>query len=68
MKESYVDIVSALSGSGSAFTYLVIESLADGAVKAGLPRPIAMKFAAQTVKGAGVVVAQSGKHPAQVWS
>ncbi|KXJ14396.1 pyrroline-5-carboxylate reductase 3 [Exaiptasia diaphana] len=66
MKEPYVDIIASLSGSGSAFACLVIESLADGAVKAGLPRPIAMKFAALAVQGAGTVVDQSGKHPAQI--
>ncbi|XP_031571086.1 pyrroline-5-carboxylate reductase 3-like [Actinia tenebrosa] len=66
VKESLIDVVASISGSGSAFLYLVTEALADGAVKAGLPRPSAMAFAAHTVQGAGAVVNQTGKHPAQL--
>lgn len=44
--------------------YLVIEALADGAVKQGIPRKMAIQFAAQTTLGAAKMVLHSGKHPA----
>jgi len=43
--------------------FLFIEALADGGVRAGLPRPIALQLAAQTVKGAATMCLQSGLHP-----
>lgn len=42
----------------------MIEALADGAVKQGVPRQMALQFAAQTVMGSAKTVLQTGKHPA----
>lgn len=44
--------------------YTVIEALADGGVKQGIPRQMALQFAAQTVLGAAKTVIETGKHPA----
>lgn len=44
--------------------YTIIEALADGSVKQGVPRQMAIQFAAQTLLGAAKTVLQTGKHPA----
>ena len=64
LDEKHVDAVTGLSASGPAFLYIVIESLADGGVKVGLPRDVALTLAAQTVLGAGAMVLGTGQHPA----
>jgi len=62
----HMDAVTALSASGPAFIYIVIESLAEAGVKVGLPRDIATELAAQTVLGAGAMVLETGEHPAKL--
>ncbi len=64
--ESLMNAVTALSGSGPAYVYLMIEALVDGGVKVGLPRDIASQLAAQTVLGAAKMVIETGLHPAQL--
>ena len=61
--ERQLDAVAGLSGSGPAYVYMLIESMADGGVKMGLPRELAIQFATQTVLGAAKVVQSTGEHP-----
>lgn len=63
VEEGMMNAVTALSGSGPAFCFLFIEALADGGVKAGLPRALALELAAATLRGAATMVLQTGKHP-----
>jgi pyrroline-5-carboxylate reductase len=66
MEEKFINAVTALSGSGPAFCFLFLEALSDGAVKAGLPREVALRLAAATMKGAACMVLELGKHPGQL--
>lgn len=66
LPEKLINAASAVSGSGPAFAFMFVESLADSAVKCGLPRDIALKLAAQTVMGSGAMVIESEKHPGEL--
>lgn len=63
VKETMLDAVTGLSGSGPAYAFLMIDALSDGGVAAGLPRSAATLLAAQTLYGAARMVLESGKHP-----
>ena len=64
--EKHMDAVTGLSASGVAFIYIILESLAEGGVKVGLPRDVATLLAAQTMHGAARTVLETGEHPAQL--
>ena len=62
--EKQIDAVTGLSASGTAFIYIILESLAEGGVKVGLPRDVSTLLAAQTMMGAARMVLDTGDHPA----
>jgi pyrroline-5-carboxylate reductase len=62
--EKHMDAITGLSGSGPAFIYIILESLAEGGVKMGLSRELATLLAAQTALGAAKVALETGSHPA----
>ncbi len=64
--EVYFNAITALSGSGPAYIYLIIEALADAGVRVGLPRELALSLVSQTVMGATKMVQASGRHPASL--
>lgn len=64
LDESLMDGVTALSASGPAYLYVVIESLAEAGVKLGIPRDTSTLLAAQTMYGAAKMVLESNSHPA----
>lgn len=64
--EKLLDAVTGVSGSGPAFVFLMIEAMADGGVRCGLPRAQALELAAQTLRGAAAMVLQTGLHPAEL--
>lgn len=66
VKESMMDAVTGLSGSGPAYVFVIIDALADAGVNVGLSRKSAIMLAAQTLLGAASMVLETGKHPAEL--
>jgi pyrroline-5-carboxylate reductase len=64
--EKYIDMATAVSGSGPAYVFLTIEALVDAGVHIGLPRDMAEKLVVQTVLGSARAVEVMGKHPAEL--
>ena len=64
--ENLMDSVVSVSGSSPAYVFMMIEAMADGAVKLGMPRAKAYKFAAQAVLGSAKMVLETGKHPGEL--
>lgn len=65
-EEKFLNAITGLSGSGPAYVYLIIEALADAGVQVGLDRNSSLLLATQTVIGAGKMVIETGRHPAQL--
>ena len=66
VRESQMDAVTGLSGSGPAFVYSMIESLAAGGVREGLTKEVALKLAAQTMLGSSRMIMHSDLSPSQL--
>ncbi len=63
VEERLMDAVVCASGSSPAYVYMMIEALADSAVRCGLPRDKAYQMVAQTVAGSARMVLETGMHP-----
>jgi pyrroline-5-carboxylate reductase len=66
MDESLLDAVTAVSGSGPAYLFLLAEALTEAALREGLPRDIAEILVHQTVKGAGHLLTETNLKPAEL--
>lgn len=64
LPEKLIDPLTSISGCGPAFVYMFIEAMADGGVKMGLGRDMAIKLSAQTLLGASKMVLETNTHPA----
>lgn len=64
--EKYIDMATAVSGSGPAYVFLFTEALVDAAVHIGMPRIMAEQLVGQTLLGSAQMVQQTGRHPAEL--
>jgi pyrroline-5-carboxylate reductase len=66
VEEKYLDAITAISGSGPAYIFLMIEALSDAGVRIGLPRELSQFLSIQTVLGAAKLAISTGKHPGEL--
>jgi pyrroline-5-carboxylate reductase len=64
--ESQLDAVTALSGSGPAYFFFLVEAMIDAGILLGLPRQIAAELIVQTAIGSAIMLRDSGQHPVQL--
>ncbi|MBI4499510.1 MAG: pyrroline-5-carboxylate reductase [Chloroflexi bacterium] len=64
--EKYIDMATALSGSGPAYVFLFLEALIDAGVHIGIPRDLAVRLSLQTVLGSAELAQATGRHPAEL--
>jgi pyrroline-5-carboxylate reductase len=64
--ESQLDAVTALSGSGPAYFFYLVEAMIDAGILLGLPRSLAAELIVQTAIGSAVMLRDSGEHPVQL--
>ncbi len=64
--EKYIDMATAVSGSGPGYVFLIIESFVDAAVRIGLPRDMAQELVMETISGSVHLAQKSGRHPAEL--
>jgi pyrroline-5-carboxylate reductase len=63
MEEGLIDAVTAVSGTGPAYVFLLAEAMTEAAMREGLPRDVAESFVHQTIRGAGHLLTETGKSP-----
>ena len=66
MPESQLDAVTALSGSGPAYFFFLVEAMIDAGILLGLPRALAAELIVQTAIGSAIMLRDSGEHPVQL--
>ena len=66
IEEQHFNAITALSGSGPGYQFLIMEALAEAGVRVGLPRQLALALVAQTTLGAARMVQVTGRHPASL--
>jgi pyrroline-5-carboxylate reductase len=64
--EKFLDMATAVSGTGPTYVFLVMEAMIDAAVHLGFPRHIAYELVTETIKGSIIYAIKSGKHPAEL--
>ncbi len=64
--ESYIDMATAVSGTGPAYVFLFLEAMIDAGVHLGLPRRIAEEMVVQTIQGSMAYYTQNQSHPARL--
>lgn len=66
MDEELLDALTAVSGTGPAYVFLLAEALTEAAMREGLPRDVAENFVHQTIRGAGHLLTSTEKSPARL--